>query len=75
MLIILAQEYPAPRPVLKNLIIAVLSGLFIALFLLYKRLNIFCYFQISPFRKKSLPIKKYYQGLTDIVNSVPPIIL
>ena len=35
MLRILAQEYPAPRPVLKNLIIAVLSGLFIALFLLY----------------------------------------
>ena len=35
MLRILAQEYPAPRPVLKNLIIAVLSGLFIALFLIY----------------------------------------
>ena len=35
MLRILVQEYPAPRPVLKSLIIAVLSGLFIALFLLY----------------------------------------
>ena len=35
MLRILAQEYPAPRPVLRNLIIAVLSGLFIALFLIY----------------------------------------
>ena len=35
MLRILAQEYPAPRPVLKSLIIAVLSGLFIALFLIY----------------------------------------
>ena len=35
MLRILSKEYPAPRPVLKSLIIAVLSGLFIALFLLY----------------------------------------
>jgi len=35
MLRILVQEYPAPRPVLKSLIIAVLSGFFIALFLLY----------------------------------------
>ena len=35
MLRILNQEYPAPRPVLKSLIIAVLSGLFVALFLLY----------------------------------------
>ena len=35
MLRILVQGYPAPRPVLKSLIIAVLSGLFIALFLLY----------------------------------------
>ena len=35
MLRILAQEYPAPRPVLKNLIFAVLSGLFITLFLIY----------------------------------------
>jgi len=35
MLRILVQKYPAPRPVLKSLIIAVLSGLFIALFLLY----------------------------------------
>ena len=35
MLRILIKKYPAPRPVLKSLIIAVLSGLFIALFLLY----------------------------------------
>ena len=35
MLRILIQKYPAPKPVLKSLIIAVLSGLFIALFLLY----------------------------------------
>ena len=35
MLRILSKEYPAPRPVLKSLIIAVLSGLFIVLFLLY----------------------------------------
>jgi len=35
MLRIFVQEYPAPRPVLKSLIIALLSGLFIALFLLY----------------------------------------
>jgi len=35
MLRILIQKYPAPRPVLKSLIIAVLSGVFIALFLLY----------------------------------------
>ena len=35
MLRILIQKYPAPIPVLKNLIIAVLTGVFIALFLLY----------------------------------------
>ena len=35
MLKILIQKYPAPRPVLRSLFIAVLSGLFIALFLLY----------------------------------------
>ena len=35
MLRILTRKYPAPRPVLKSLIIAVLSGVFIALFLLY----------------------------------------
>ena len=35
MLRILVQKYPAPKPVLRNLIIAVLTGLFIALFLLY----------------------------------------
>ena len=35
MLRILIQKYPAPRPVLKSLIIAVLTGVFIALFLLY----------------------------------------
>jgi len=35
MLRILAQKYPAPRPVLKSLIIAVSTGVFIALFLLY----------------------------------------
>ena len=35
MLRIISKEYPAPRPVLKSLIIAVSSGLFIALFLLY----------------------------------------
>ena len=35
MLRILIKKYPAPRPVLKSLIIAVLSGLFIVLFLLY----------------------------------------
>ena len=35
MLRILIQEYPSPRPVLRSLITAVLSGLFIALFLLY----------------------------------------
>ena len=35
MLRILIQKYPAPKPVLKSFIIAVLSGLFIALFLLY----------------------------------------
>ena len=35
MLRILTQKYPAPKPVLKNLIIAVSTGVFIALFLLY----------------------------------------
>jgi len=35
MLSFLAKKYPSPRPVLKSLIIAVSSGLFIALFLLY----------------------------------------
>ena len=35
MLRILIQKYPAPSPVLKNLIISVLSGVFIALFLIY----------------------------------------
>lgn len=35
MLRILSKEYPAPRPVSKSLIIAVLSGLFITLFLIY----------------------------------------
>ena len=35
MLRILIQKYPAPKPVLKSLIIAVLTGVFIALFLLY----------------------------------------
>jgi len=35
MLRILIQKYPAPRPVLKSLIIAVSTGVFIALFLLY----------------------------------------
>jgi len=35
MLRILTQKYPAPRPVLRNLITAVLFGLFIALFLLF----------------------------------------
>lgn len=35
MLRILTQKYPAPSPVLRNLIIAVLFGLFIALFLLF----------------------------------------
>ncbi len=35
MLRILIQKYPAPTPVLRNLIIAILFGLFIALFLLF----------------------------------------
>ena len=35
MLRILIQKYPAPKPVLKSLIIAVSTGVFIALFLLY----------------------------------------
>ena len=35
MLKILNQKYPAPTPVLRSLIIAVLSGVFIVLFLLY----------------------------------------
>ena len=35
MLRILIQKYPSPSPVLKNLIISVLSGVFIALFLIY----------------------------------------
>jgi len=35
MLKILFQKYPAPRPGLRNLIIPVLSGLFVALFLIY----------------------------------------
>ena len=35
MLKILIQKYPAPTPVLRNLIIAILFGLFIALFLLF----------------------------------------
>ena len=35
MLRIHIQKYPSPSPVLKNLIISVLSGVFIALFLIY----------------------------------------
>lgn len=35
MLRIFTQKYPAPRPVLKSLIVAVLTGVFITLFLLY----------------------------------------
>ncbi len=35
MLRIIDQKYPAPRPVLRNLIIAILFGLFIVLFLLF----------------------------------------
>ena len=35
MLRILIQKYPAPRPILRNLIIAILFGLFIGLFLLF----------------------------------------
>ena len=35
MLRILIQQYPAPRPILSSLVIAVLSGLFVALFLIY----------------------------------------